>query len=94
VLRESVSRLAGAKVRLFFEPPKLFELFLRYSCGFFSCLDYHQIQYIISPFNIYARESKTKLTESPLYLGGNSPYVKSVLVFWIQKHKKKKKKDA
>ena len=50
---ESVSRLAGAKVRLFFEPPKLFELFFRYSCRFFTCLDYHQILYIITHFIIY-----------------------------------------
>jgi len=83
VLRESVSRLAGAKVRLFFEPPKLFEFFLRYSCRFFSCLDYHQIIDIITPSNIYTRVNLKSLIESALDIGGNSSYTKSVLVFWI-----------
>jgi hypothetical protein len=55
VLPESVSRLAGAKVRLFSEPPKLFEEKFQFSNTFFIVLDFSQSSANNTPSITYTR---------------------------------------
>ena len=55
MLSESISRLAGAKVRLFSEPPKLFEEKIQFSNTFFIVLDFSQSSVNNTPFIICTR---------------------------------------
>ncbi|MBQ9672949.1 MAG: hypothetical protein IJV34_08880, partial [Prevotella sp.] len=50
-----LSCLAGAKVRTFSEPAKLFPLFFRFSCNFFDSLDKNQAAKTTTPYYIYSK---------------------------------------
>ena len=59
-LPRSVSRLAGAKVLLFSEPPKLFETFFAFYAEKSSTLDKNQGAKPPTPYYIIYREGKIK----------------------------------